>query len=198
MRLGRFAPVLLLVGAAAAAPTAALARYEGNVNFVVGQKWLNSSDWQSVDTQPELGVMLAFAPERAPIYFAMDVLASQKSTTTTSSAGDRVDVEGETREYDVGVRKVWRSGSVHPFLGAGGCLIVSRLRMDSATSSTHYGDENFGVWVDGGVTWRIGAHFNLGFNLRVSTAHATFASTDPQVEAATGGFHAGLLLGYGW
>jgi hypothetical protein len=189
MRLGRLAPVVLLAGAAFAAPTAALARYEGNVNFLVGQKWLNTADWQPVDTQPELGIMLAFAPERAPIYFALDVLASQKTTG---------EITGETREYDVGVRKVWNAGRTHPFLGAGGCLIVSRLRSNSPTSGYSYGDENFGVWVDAGVTWRLGDHFNLGFDVRVSTAHATFASTNPPVEAATGGFHAGILLGYGW
>jgi hypothetical protein len=197
MRLRGIVPLLVIV-AAAAAPTAALARYEGNVNFFVGQKWLNTSDWSPVDEQPELGVMLAFAPERSRVYFALDVLASQASTTATSSIHGTVDVTGETREYDVGVRKVWNVGTTHPFLGAGGCLIVSRLRYDSPTYSPSYGDENYGVWVDGGVTWRIGGHFNLGFNLRASLAHGRFDSATPPKDVEVGGFHAGMLLGYGW
>jgi hypothetical protein len=197
MRLRGVAPLLLLA-AAAVAPTAALARYEGNVNFFLGQKWLNTADWSPVDEQPELGVMLAFAPERSRVYFALDVLASRKSATTTSSIHGTLEVTGETREYDVGVRKVWKVGATHPFLGAGGCLIVSRVSVSSPTYSPSYGDEDYGVWVDGGVTWRIGDHFNLGFDLRVSTAHGTFDSSSPPVNVEVGGFHAGLLLGYGW
>lgn len=198
MPLPKIAPLVLLVAAAATASTAAHARYEGNLNFFVGQKWLNSSDWEPVAEQPELGVMLAFAQERAPVYFAIDVLASKKKSTMTTASDGPVEVTGETLEYAIGVRKVWHAGKTHPFVAAGGCLIVSRMRFDVPTYSPNFGDQDYGVWIEAGVTWRIGAHFNLGFDLRASTAQAKYDDVSPPVEKQVGGFHAGLLLGYGW
>lgn len=194
----RIAPLVLAAVALVAVPSAAFARYEGNFNVFLGQKWMKTSDWDPVAEQPELGLMLAFGIERAPIYLALDVLASQKTSTANTPTYGPVDVKALSREYGIGVRKVWTVGSTHPFLGAGGCVVAVDLDLESATYSPSYGDQSYGLWIDGGVTWRIGKHFNLGFDLRATKANAKFEVQGLPVDVAAGGFHAGLLVGYGW
>jgi hypothetical protein len=54
------------------------------------------------------------------------------------------------------------------------------------------------VWIESGVTWRIGAHLNLGFDLRYTEANGNFSAGTMPVKVSIGGFHAGMLIGYGW
>ncbi len=51
-----------------------------------------------------------------------------------------------------------------------------------------------GVWLGGGVFWRLGKHFNLGFDVRYSAADLVLFDRD--VEA--GGLQTGIVFGYGW
>jgi len=201
MSVARRALILVLfVIAADVASPAAWARYEGNINFMIGQKWLKDSEWSPVSEQPELAVLFAFAPERSPIYFAIDVFYSSDSQTMNTALYGDVEVEGTTQEYSIGIRKVWNGDnrSTRPFLGAGGCLVMSNLNLDSPVLAAHFGDNSYGVWVEGGVTWRLGKHVNLGFELRYSTASASFENSGQPIDVDAGGFHAGLLIGYGW
>jgi hypothetical protein len=191
--------VLFVIAADVAAP-GVWARYEGNLNFMIGQKWLKDSEWSPVSEQPELAVLFAFAPERSPIYFAIDVMYSRDTQTMNTALYGDVVVEGTTQEYSIGIRKVWNGGgrSTQPFLGAGGCLVVSNLNLDSPVLAEHFGDQSYGVWVEGGITWRLGKHVNLGFELRYSTSAASFENSGPPIDVDAGGFHAGILIGYGW
>jgi hypothetical protein len=201
MSVARRAVILVLVvTAAVVASPQAWARYEGNLNFMIGQKWLKESEWSPVDQQPELGVLFAFAPERSPIYFAIDALYSRDTQTMDTSLYGAVEVEGTTQEYSIGIRKVWNGDgrSTRPFLGAGGCVVLSDLNLDSAAVTRHLGDKSYGVWIEGGITWRLGKHVNLGFELRYSTASASFEGLGQPIDVDAGGFHAGVLIGYGW
>jgi len=55
-------------------------------------------------------------------------------------------------------------------------------------------DTGTGFAICGGVYWTIGQHFNLGLDVRYSSAEATLYET----KAAIGGTHSGLILGYHW
>lgn len=189
---------LLVVAAIGAAPSAAWARYEGNFNLFAGQKWLNHGDWAPVDEQPELGLSLAFGEERAPIHFALDVLASRESADAVSPLYGPVRVKASTTEYSMGVRKIWKRGATRPFLGAGGCLIDVRLGLDSALGSPQYSDRAYGVWIEGGIFWRVAGHLNLGLDVRYSKADARLHAAAASFDVAAGGLHAGALIGYGW
>jgi hypothetical protein len=201
MSFARRAVILVLfVTAAAVASPRAWARYEGNVNFMIGQKWLKESEWSPVDHQPEIAILFAFAPERSPIYFAIDAMYSRDLQTMDTPLYGAVEVEGTTQEYSIGIRKVWNGNdrSTRPFLGAGGCMVISNLNLDSPALSRRVGDQSYGVWIEGGVTWRLGKHVNLGFELRYSTAAASFENLGQPIDVEAGGFHAGALIGYGW
>jgi hypothetical protein len=178
--------------------TPAAARYHGNVNVFAGEKFLDSHDWEPVDQQPEFGIMLAFGIEHAPVHFAMDVLYAGADDVVDSPFLGPVSVTASSREYGLGVRKVWEPGSIRPFLGAGGCMIAVDLDYDAPGFHPHYADNAYGLWIDAGFLWRLAGHLNLGLDVRYSHADARFTRNGLPVDIAAGGAHAGLLVGYGW
>ena len=72
MRLSRLAPIVLAAVSILAAANEAQARYVGNLNLFVGEKWLDNGDWSPAEEQPHSGLMLAFGEERAPLHFSWD------------------------------------------------------------------------------------------------------------------------------
>jgi hypothetical protein len=180
------------------ASTPAAARYHGNLNLFVGEKLLDKHDWEPVDQQPELGLMLAFGIEHAPVHFAMDILYSKADEIVDSSFAGPVDITAKSREYALGVRKVWELGPFRPSLGAGGCLIAVDLDYDAPGFHQSFGDNAYGLWIEGGVAWRLAGHLNLGLDVRFSHADARFTRNGLPIDVAAGGLHAGLVVGYGW
>jgi len=197
MRWSRFAPLVLAGVSVLGSTNEALARYEGNFNLFVGQLWLTTGDWAPVDEQPELGLMLAFGEERAPIHFALDVFASRTSVDGSASAGT-VRVEGSSREIAIGVRKVWDETVTRPHLGAGATTIHASETLDGPFGIDVNEDRAYGAWVDLGVTWRLASHLNLGLEARYSYALATLGAGSSGHDVNAGGIHLGLLIGYGW
>jgi len=184
----------LLVGAA----TAASARYEGDFNLFAGEKWLKSGDWEPVDQQRQFGLMLAFGEERAAVHFAMDVFfASDDLGEVTVPPGALVG--GSSTELAIGIRKTWVHGATRPHLGAGANVIgVAEERRTGVSGTVTNEDRGYGVWVDGGVSWRIATHLNLGIEARFSSVRAELGEGTAPLDVAAGGIHVGLLIGYGW
>ena len=60
-------PVALVVIGLLFCPTAA-ADVEGHVNFFLGQKSLDSDDWDPVDKQPEFGAVMSFGGSEWPVF----------------------------------------------------------------------------------------------------------------------------------
>lgn len=197
MRLKRFASLVLAIAAVLAATDDAQARYRGDLNLFVGQLWLNKGHWSPVDEQPELGLMLNFGEERAPIHFAIDVFASSKAVSNTYPAGNGR-VKGTSREIAIGVRKVWDQNPTRPHLGAGATAISVSQDLDGPFGFVTNEDRAYGAWVDLGVSWRLASHLNLGIETRYSYALATVGSGSSGREVTAGGIHLGLLIGYGW
>ncbi|HEX4825265.1 MAG TPA: hypothetical protein VFV19_13245 [Candidatus Polarisedimenticolaceae bacterium] len=197
---GRRTSVVLtaLAALALAASTPAAARYHGNVNLFVGEKLMDKQDWDPVEDQPEFGVMFAFGLEHSPVHFAMDILYSQKDSVVDSPFLGPVDVKSSSAEYAIGVRKVWDLGAFHPLVGAGGCLVAVNLDYDAPGFHPHYADNAYGLWIEGGLSWRLAGHMNLGLDARYTHADARFMRNGLPVDIAAGGLHAGVLLGYGW
>src|SRR5262249_46337551 len=159
----------------------------------VGEKLFDKHDWEPVEDQPELGVMLAFGLEHAPVHFAMDILYSQKDGVVDSPFLGRVDVKGSTREYAIGVRKVWDLRSFRPIVGPGGCRTAADLEYDAPGFHPSSSDNAYGLWIEGGLSWRLAGHLNLGLDVRYSHADARFTRNGLPVDVAAGGLHAGLL-----
>jgi hypothetical protein len=197
MRLTRLAPLVLAVAAALAATTDAHARYHGDLNLFVGQLWLTNSDWSPVDEQPELGLMLNFGEERAPVHFAIDLFASSKSASPAVPSGNDP-VRGTSHEIAVGIRKVWVESVTRPHLGAGVTAISVSEEFDGPFGAATNEDRAYGAWVDLGVSWRLATHLNLGIEARYSYALATLGAGSSGRDVSAGGVHLGLLIGYGW
>jgi hypothetical protein len=197
MRKTRFVPFVLAVAALFAATNDVHARYHGDLNLFVGQLWLNDGDWSPVDEQPELGLMLNFGEERAPIHFAIDLFASSKEVTPAVPSGfDRL--KARSHEVAIGVRKVWDKSVTRPHLGAGATAINVTEEIDGPFGLETNEDRAYGAWVDFGVSWRVASHLNLGLEARYSYALATVGAGSSGREVAAGGVQLGLLIGFGW
>jgi hypothetical protein len=193
----RFLLLALALASIAASVPEARARYVGNLDAFGGAAWLNKGDWSPVDQQPQWGLMLAFAEERDPIHFAVDVFSSKKRLDDpTAAPGTRV--RGSTREVAIGVRKVWDKTVTRPHLGAGADIIEIKQEVALPFGPLNEEDRAYGAWVDFGVTWRLARHLNLGLESRYTYAIATLGVGAFAHEVAAGGFHLGVLIGFGW
>ena len=197
MRLSRLAPIVLAAVSILAAANEAQARYVGNLNLFVGEKWLDNGDWSPSNEQPQYGLMLAFGEERAPVHFSLDVFLSNVEITDANPAVDTI-VRGASTEIAMGVRKVWGQKATRPHLGAGVDVVQVSENRDGPTGLVKNSDRGYGAWVDGGVTWRIASHLNLGIEARYSVLIVYLGQGEALRDVAAGGIHLGVLIGYGW
>jgi hypothetical protein len=197
MRLKRLAPLVLAGVSLLAAPDEAQARYVGNLNLFVGEKWLDNGDWSPVDEQPQLGLMLAFGEERAPVHFSLDAFISNDEVPNVTPTID-TRVRGSSTEFAIGVRKVWGENATHPHLGAGADVVQVNEEFNGPSGLVRNEDRGYGAWVDFGVTWRIASHLNLGFEARYSVLNVDLGKGVLMRDVSAGGIHLGFLIGYGW
>jgi hypothetical protein len=165
----------------------------GNVNVFLGTKALNEDDWSPAENQTEAGVELDFESPSWPVSLVLGLRGS-------SGEGDFVDpllgsgsVEGKTSELSLGIKKIWAPDAhTHPFVGGGLAFVEGEFSAAFAAGSVSDSDTAVGIWLGGGVYWTLGEHFNVGLDLRLSSADVTLFS----VDGAAGGAHIGVLLGY--
>jgi opacity protein-like surface antigen len=166
-------------------------QWTGNVNFFLGQKSLDSDDWSPLDEQGEFGVLVDFRNKNWPVSIALDFLGSADDTSVSG-----IKLDAMTSEFNAGVRKIWevQGSSVKPYLGGGIAFIRAEAEGAAFPVVVTEDDNGTGIWLNGGVYWTLGQHFNLGLDLRYSQADVTLFG----VDAKAGGSHVGLLLGYHW
>ncbi len=174
------------------------ARYKGDLNAFVGEKWLNNGDWAPVDQQRQYGVMLAFAEERIHVQFSIDAFASSDETNMTDPTFGPQRIKGSSREFSFGVRKPWGDGVVRPHIGAGADVVEVTLETSDSAGIERRSDRGYGLWIDAGLTFRIAKHLNLGLETRYTRADVNLGAGIEVEDIAAGGFHAGILIGYGW
>lgn len=164
--------------------------WSGNANFILGTKSLESDDWGPFDEQLAVGVLVDFKQKNWPISMAIDLLGSLDEETISG-----VKTEGSTSEFDIGIRKIWEvsGSSIRPFIGGGIAFITAEQKLTNGISVS-VDDSATGIWLNGGVYWTLGQHFNLGLQARYSKADVQLAGVD--VEA--GGTVAAVMLGYHW
>lgn len=162
----------------------------GNVNFLLGTKTLESEDWGPFDEQVAFGVLFDFKQRNWPISIAIDLLGSLDRETLLG-----VETEGSTTEIGFGIRKIWETSgsSIRPFIGGGLAIVNAELKTNTFVTVSD-DDSGTGFWLNGGVYWTLGQHFNLGLQVRYSKAEVTLFG----IEGEAGGTTAGLMLGYHW
>jgi hypothetical protein len=190
--------LVVVVGLLAVPPAHADAT--GNVNFFLGQKSLNSSDWDPIATQGEFGAVMSFGQKTWPIDIAVDVMVSAATKDAYDPSIGSYTFTGSTYEIDFGVRKVWGKKATRPYVGAGVGIIGAAAELEAGFISVDATDSAFGFWADAGIFWRLGSHFNIGLDLRYSDASVDldFGSGAVAQSIDAGGFSYGMLLGFGW
>ncbi len=162
----------------------------GNANFVLGERWMNDkSEWEPWDTQDLLGVNVDFGAAKWPIHLETGIQASTKTETIFAT-----DVTGSVTEVFFGVNKTWDTGSgktMHPYVGGGVSSVTAKLE----ASGTSIDDTSAGFYVHGGIFWRLGSRFNIGFDVRA--LGGTSMSFDG-LDFSANSTQAGLVLGWGW
>ncbi|MBU1171349.1 MAG: outer membrane beta-barrel protein [Proteobacteria bacterium] len=167
-----------------------------NINLMLGQKQLESDDWESpYDEQGEFGILCDFRGENWPVSLALEFLGSAKDDTE-----DGLTVTGSTTEICIGLKKIWETDNtrVRPFVGFGLASITAKIEgeYEGITASTE--ETGVGFYISGGVLFTLTEHFNLGFIARFSKANVTFENQYVESDIEAGGSHAGILVGFHW
>ncbi len=155
--------------------------FTGNINLFLGAKALDKAEWEPLEEHSEAGFVADFGPANWPVSIEIRMLHSESDQSFLG-------ITANTTELDLGVRKTWVSGNMHPYIGGGIASIEAELD-DGFTTVSGSGT---GIWLGGGIYWVLGQHFNLGFDFMSSTADVTIVG----VNADAGGGHFNFLLGY--
>ena len=192
-------PLAVVVLALSFAPAVA-GDPDGHVNFVLGQKALDSDDWDPVDKQPEFGAIMSFGSSDWPVFIAVDVMTSAKEEDVDDPFFGNATLTAATIEGSFGVRKIWNLNNTHPYIGGGVALISAGAEFEEFGITVDADDTAIGPWISGGVFWRLGKRFNLGFDVRYSSAEVDldFGGGVVAEDVKAGGFHGGITLGFGW
>lgn len=161
----------------------------GNVNVMFGQKNLDDDDyWEPVEDQTEYGIMFDFkANDNWPISIAVDVLFSDDDGESYSPyLGANVEYEGETQEFNLGVRKYFPvTPQFKPYVGGGLAYISAEYSGSYAGVSVSDDDSEVGFWLGGGAVFTFAERINIGVDLRYSQAEVSLFGVDGEA----GGSH---------
>jgi hypothetical protein len=121
-----------------------------------------------------------------PLAIAVDLVFSSDDTHYAGT-----DVEGETNEFDLGIR--WYSNAVHNlrfYTGGGLARIAGEFEAYSVSDS----DEAYGFWINAGMMLTLQKRFNLGVDFRYSKAEIDLFGVEGEAGGALVGVFAGLMF----
>lgn len=164
----------------------AVSHADANVQVFIGQKDLDDDDWEGMDPQIELGIMTTSGPESWPVQIAADLLYSQGSGKRSGT-----NVDGNTTEINLGVRRIFHVGELHPYVGGGLAYILAEAKGSVGGFSASESTAAPGFWANAGLFYSIG-QIGIGAGLRFSAANSDKDSFDAEL----GGLHYGVTAGY--
>lgn len=171
----------------------------GNVNALLGQRELDESysDTEDIQEQDMLGLMMDWGAEGWPINIALDVVSGSKDVNDNNFD---VNVDGSTLAVDGGVRWYFvKNRSWEPYVGGGVAYISGEVDTSGDNNDIEFDDSTVGYWVNGGIKWVIGEHFNLGGDVRWEKAELDVEDDlGNPVDIEAGGLGYAVLLGYRW
>jgi len=216
MRLPYLLAVTLLLLPAGAVDLPAADESTGSLSITLGQKTLDD-DAKPAEDQNVFGARWTFGRKSWPIMFAVDVSTSTGDGSESTSYAYYVPYYGyyygnlnadvAMTTVSVGVRKEWGKSTTRPFVGGG----MEWVRADAKANVNFPGllvppivildddDSDFGFWAEAGVTWQVGKHFDLGFNVRYSDAEVSLEDVFGfPIERDVSSLGYGVLLGTRW
>ena len=161
--------------------------WHGTVRLFFGAKNLDADDWEPVDEQGEFAILSDFGPADWAVRIALDLRFAGSDEEEVLG----LTVTSATWEFNVGVRKVFDTGSfVHPFMGVGLAFGGAALDLEIDDDS----DAGIGLWFDAGIDFSLGGPVSLGVELSYSTLPIEIADVDTDA----GGLRFGFTLGFSW
>lgn len=178
--------------------------WTGNTNLLYGLKYLEEDDWDHRDNHHEWGINIDLKKPNWPVSMVIGYLKSYGSELNETTP--YLKATAATTEFDLGVRKIFTTRSVRPFISGGISYITAEtedidINYDNKDDSykpnpQNYDDDgNTGFWIDAGIFAPIIIdYFNIGLAVKWSTAEVTINGVD--VEA--GGTQIIFLTGLHW
>jgi hypothetical protein len=188
----RFLRGLILCSIAALFASPALAG--GNANFVLGMRGLDKDFWEPVNGQAAFGVTVDFGRKEWPIHLETGF---HTSVGYEENFFGSADVIGAVSEVDFGVNKTWElKGGVRPYVGGGLAALGASYKIDVPGGGDIDDDDGSGAfYVHGGLFWRLGSRFNIGFDGRFLVgSDVTLFGVEGDADYA----QFGMILGWGW
>lgn len=178
----------------------------GNLNFSIGQKFMESSDWKPVTELNEGRLSFDITSDDWPVSIAISYGAATGSENTHMFGLD-TKLTLETQEFDIGVKKIWSFGNqydiysedlqsapYHLFLGGGISSIMATASIDvSGLGKNEQTDAGMGIWLSAGAYYTFYDHLNLGAEVRYTSAKVDFGTPE---DLEIGGTHYGVFIGY--
>lgn len=171
----------------------------GNINALIGQKEQDKSfsDTENVQEQDMLGLMLDWGADGWPVNLALDIVDSSKDSNDNDF---NITVDGSVLAIDGGVRWYFvKNRSWEPYVGGGVSYISAQVDTSGVSNDIEFDDSTVGYWLNGGIKWVIGEHFNVGGDVRWEKAElSTEDDLNNPVDIEAGGLGYAVLLGYRW
>jgi len=186
---------LVLVVLAAVAATAPAHAADVNLNFYpIAPRYLDQDFWDPLEDQYAFGGTVDFAKAGAPLHFAIGLHGSLGDEDITNPLASGV--TAVISELSFGIAKVWTTqGTVRPFLSGGVSFVTVDAEADTIFGTVDDDDDSIGLWIEGGVYWRLTPHFNLGmFGRTLVGSSITLFDVDGDADY----FEWGPMLGWSW
>lgn len=185
---------LALVAAFGALATPARAG-DVNLNFTpLSGRSLDKDLWSPVEDQWGFGGTVDFGEKGFPLHFALGLHGGLGAEDNADALG--TDFVSTISELSFGVAGAWQSqGRLRGYFGGGVSFVGARLDADTIGGNVHDTDDSIGGWFEGGMAWRLGSHFSLGF------AGRGLFGTDITLFGVSGNadyMEFGPLLGWSW
>jgi hypothetical protein len=173
----------------AAMATPALAG--GNANFVLGSRGLDKDFWEPVNGQFATGVTVDFGKQEWPIHLETGIMVSVGYEEDFLAA----DITGSVSELFFGVNKTWEKGVHRPFIGGGLSAVGASYEIDGPGGIIDDDDGAGGIYLHGGIYWRLKSRFNIGIDARLLLGtDVTLFGQEGDADYA----QFGMVLGWGW
>jgi Outer membrane protein beta-barrel domain len=167
-----------------AVPARADSDSSGNVQFLVGQRYLDDF-WKPLDRPAMFGIEVDFAPHASPVHVALSFQGSwERQRVTTPFYGSTGDVKVVIAELSVGF--LWvpvKKAIVRPYIGAGLATIGAGIDSDYGFFSGTDTDQSYGFYGNAGIFFKVGDTFNVGLDGRVVRGTKVhFSGVDGKVD----------------
>ena len=173
----------------------------GNVQFLIGQRYLSDDFWKPLDSPSNFGIEIDFAPSSSSVHVALGVIAATESGTATVTDPFFGEITGsiDTSFFEFSAGFLWhpvKRAVVRPYLGAGALTISAANDSDFGVfSGNSDSDRSFGFYGNAGIFFKVGDHFNIGLDGRiVRGTKVTIAGLDGNADYT----QASMLLGFSW